>query len=605
MIGPVFALEWLRTGRRRRAHVLRWIFGAVLIVQLFSAYSAYALHAATPGAMADMASEFLRWTLLEQFLFVAVVTPALVAGTITDEKTRGTLETLLTSQLDAPAIVAGKLLARLADVSVLTLVALPLVAVASSLTGIGPAFVFGQAVVTILTAIGLSSVSILASVWSRHTRSAVLAVYLLIVAAVTLYVGHWWTLPAWVRWLDPIFVLRPAYEGGSAWEFLRRLGQSFAVWSCLSAVCVALASWRLRPAYLKQLAVRRRWHSVAHWLPRPAPSWNPLTWKESYCGRRIPRWLGLPAVSVATFVVCLQGMMTPAGAGAPPPAPAEVIMNLGWFAIAFLALLVAVHASGAITTERERQTWDGLMCSPMNHRDILAGKIRGIVAGAWPYVPAFALACALAANLVLHDWNAAVYTCGAGSLTTAALLAIYLPAFAKALWSALAVLWSLAAGSTVFAAVTVSLAIAWLSMTFVAAVGIWSSVRCRSSWRSLTLTSFVTLGGGTVLTCASAPVAGVTTLLGMLTVGLLESLVSAVADSSFSDRLQNDVVLALVPLFIAVGVALVFWLVARSLLLAAEVHLARTERIPSGRIRQLVIEQSRRERTEAQALQSA
>lgn len=602
MIGPVFALEWLQAGRRRRAHVLRWTFGAALVIQFVIAYSEYTLHAAMPGALAGFASGFLGRVLVQQFLFVAIVTPGLVAGTITDEKTRGTLESLLTTQIDAPAIVVGKLLARLADVIVLTLVALPMVALAGSYAGVGAAFVFGQAAVTILTAFGLSSVSILASVWTRHTRSAVLSVYLLVAAAVTLYLGRWWPLPAWASWFDPLHVLRPAYEGGSVAEFFRRLGQAAFGWGVLGLVCIAIASWRLRPAFLKQLAMRRRWYTVAHWLPRPAPSWNPLAWKESYAGRRIPLWLGLTVVSMLTIATCRHGLTKPSviPAAAKTP-PAEVILYRAWFAIGFLALLVAVHASGAVTTERERQTWDGLMGSPMNYRDILTGKIRGIISNAWPYALAFALSSAAIANLDRHDSFAVVLGGCAVSATLASLVAIYCPELTTFVWTALAALWSLAAGPAVFAVVMVSLAVAFFVMRFVACVGIWSSVRCASSWRSLMMTSLLAIGGGTALTCASAPVAGITAAIGMIVVGLLNVLVGAVAEVPWTDIWYADATLALLPLFVAIGVAIVFWLVARSLLIAAEVYLARTERIPTGRIRQLIVEQERRERVPAKA----
>lgn len=595
MIGPVFALEWLKAGRRRRAHVLRWIFGAALVLQLIHAYSAYSLRAGSPGALADFADGFLIQVLVQQFLFVAVVTPGLVAGTITDEKTRGTLESLLTAQIDAPAIVVGKLLARLADIIVLTLVALPMVAFASSYAGVGPAFVMGQAVVTILTAFGLSSISVLASVWTRHTSSAVFAVYLLVGGAATLYLGRWWSLPSWTAWFDPLYVLRPAYEGSSIAETFRRLGQAAIGWGAIGFVCIALACWRLRPAYVKQLAVRRRWFSVAHWLPRPAPSWNPLAWKETYTGRRIPLWLGLPLVAGVTAATCVPGFTAPATPSGPPPGPAEIIVNRAWFAIGFLALIVAVRSSGAVTTERERRTWDGLMISPMNYHDILLGKIHGIMASAWPYALAFALTCTATA-LMVGDLTGPIMRVAAATLAAAFAVAYFVPGRTTAIWVALAVIWSLAAGPAVFAVITVMLATSWLVMRFVACVGIWSSVRCQSSWRSLMLTSCLAIGGGTVLTCASAPVAGITALLGILSVGLMNTIVGALTEVPLAEMMQDDSLLALTPLFVAVGIAVVFWMVARSLLVAAEMHLARTERIPSKRIRLIVDDDDRRGR---------
>ena len=187
MIGPVFALEWTRTGRRKRTHVLRWVCGAWLVLWFFYAYSHY-LDAGPgkAGVLADFAVTFLEWILLQQFVAVVLLTPVLVAGTITEEKTRGTLEQLFTTQIDSLAIVVGKLLARMTDVVVLTLVVLPMAAFVGPYAGAGPTFLLGRAAVTIFTAFGLSCLSLLASVWTRQTRAAVLAVMVLVTLVIDL-----------------------------------------------------------------------------------------------------------------------------------------------------------------------------------------------------------------------------------------------------------------------------------------------------------------------------------------------------------------------------------------------------------------------------------
>ena len=64
--------------------------------------------------------------LLRVLLFL--LTPAFVAWAITDEKSRGTLQYLLTSSLTTWEIVVGKLLGRLVHLGLLALAALPLFA---------------------------------------------------------------------------------------------------------------------------------------------------------------------------------------------------------------------------------------------------------------------------------------------------------------------------------------------------------------------------------------------------------------------------------------------------------------------------------------------
>src|SRR5262249_48306217 len=78
-----------------------------------------ALRPPTPADTARFASGLVSLILAQQFLLIALVTPAFAAGAITDEKTRGTLQSLLTAHLTPAAIVLGKLFARAVQVGVL------------------------------------------------------------------------------------------------------------------------------------------------------------------------------------------------------------------------------------------------------------------------------------------------------------------------------------------------------------------------------------------------------------------------------------------------------------------------------------------------------
>jgi hypothetical protein len=68
-----------------------------------------------------------------------------------------------------------------------------------------------------------------------------------------------------------------------------------------------------------------------------------------------------------------------------------------------------------------------------------------------------------------------------------------------------------------------------------------------------------------------------------------------VAESDPSWAAATDFAEALLPLYFAVGVALMYWWAARSLVFAAENYLAANERIPTGRVRLFDVERSRRE----------
>ena len=73
-----------------------------------------------------------------QEILVLVLTPALVAGVIADEKQRKTLHYLMASQLSSAEIVLGKLLVRMLYVAVLLGVSLPILSLLVLLGGVDP-----------------------------------------------------------------------------------------------------------------------------------------------------------------------------------------------------------------------------------------------------------------------------------------------------------------------------------------------------------------------------------------------------------------------------------------------------------------------------------
>jgi hypothetical protein len=63
------------------------------------------------------------------------------------------------------------------------------------------------------------------------------------------------------------------------------------------------------------------------------------------------------------------------------------------------ALMVGVRAAAAISGERESRTWEALLLTPLSTRELIDGKVRGIVQSALPYLAAYALAAILLAWL--------------------------------------------------------------------------------------------------------------------------------------------------------------------------------------------------------------
>src|SRR5262249_12961496 len=115
---------------------------------------------------------------------------------------------------------------------------------------------------------------------------------------------------------DPVYVLAPAWGPPGTWDLAeagRRLAGSVVCWGTLGAVCLGLAVCRLRPAYVRELESTRpgggRWYS-----PERVPvDDEPVQWRERHVEglaptrglRRVPQWLGITLVALATTISSL------------------------------------------------------------------------------------------------------------------------------------------------------------------------------------------------------------------------------------------------------------------------------------------------------------
>lgn len=530
MLGPVFQLEWLHACRRGRHHLFRAAYCGLLCAEvvLFAVFwvlrglgwvSPIAGAAPSPHqAVGELWVAFLQLIVAQHFVVLVLVTPALAAGTIADEKTRGTLGLLLTTDLTTQELIVGKWLGQAWQALLLAAPAVPLVTLLSLLCGIGPAALLSWLLATLLFGMALTTAALLASVWARKTASAVAAVYLL----VGLGLGMVWLTTAWspldLFWSAEVFLQLGA--PGIMPIFL-------LVGVALCGLLLAIAMWRLRPVYARQAAALAPRNAWTRWWRRPPIGANPVRWKECYVAelgalsfvKRWPRWLRLGAVGLLSFVGWM-GIVVAAQHWT-RAALLEISVLVCAAALMFLIAYVGgARASGVISGERERQTWDCLLATPLDPRQLVRGKIWGIIDGAKPYLLAY-LAPAL------------------------------LVTFAAGLWSGLAVLffWFLT----------------WGLLYYQAANGVyWSSVS-SSSWQSL-LKCTATSAGSTLLRAF---------LAGLPASALVLSLISAFVP--FLPLGYPPLVVGCTIALVAPTIVLLFGY-AEELLQAAENSIARQER---------------------------
>jgi ABC-type transport system involved in multi-copper enzyme maturation permease subunit len=414
---------------------------------------------------------------------VTLLVPGYVAGAVALEKEARTLEALLGTDLLNREIILSKLLVRLGNLTLMLITGLPILSLLQFAGGIDPDLVLAGFAGTLVTLASLVSLSILNSVYAKRARDAILYTYLEMAAYVALtglsaYLPVAIAVPGFS--LGPVYVsigsvlaiftagnpvlalgrlTTPLALGGRLGDVLPDVLAEYALFHGLAAVLFAAwASLALRAVYLKQAhgETRKTSRGLRRWRPRVGN--RPMLWKEVVAdpGWRL-NWFGRTALLclvAASFIPplyfeTLRGTIRSEQLG---QAFGDWARVLGTILACLLLVVVAVRAATAVSGERERQTLESLLTSPLDSTAILSAKWLGTVLSVrWGWL-----------------WLGAVWTWG---LAEAALHPLALP-LAAAVWLVYA--------------------------SLLATIGLWCSIVCRTSMQALVTTLFLAsvLGAG-------------------------------------------------------------------------------------------------------------
>jgi ABC-type transport system involved in multi-copper enzyme maturation permease subunit len=431
LFGPVLFYDLIRLARRGRYALLRCLYALFLLLMLSSVYSSHKAAIFSgggrlrPSDMASLAESFFSMFMVAQFLAVGLLTPVYVAGAVCEEKERRTLEFLLATDLRNREIVLSKLVSRLANLSLLVLTGLPVLSLTQFLGGVDPDLVLAGFAATALTMVGLAGLSTLCSVYSRKARTAIILTYALMAIYFTCSGLVLMLLSAYPKAagfslgfgansitvqdlsdglnagnpLSALFELGQALGGGqSLANVLPGMLRNYAVFHVLlELVSSTWAVLRLRAVFLHETygepQSRRRRGIPFLRRHRPAVSNQPILWKEvftesglhlNWFGRII---MGLLVIGSFVPIVWMEVWRYFYASGTTTNQSAEVnvyVRGVGTV-VACLALLgIAIRASSSVSGERDRQTWDSLLTTPLGASDILYGKwIGSIVSVRW------------------------------------------------------------------------------------------------------------------------------------------------------------------------------------------------------------------------------
>jgi ABC-type transport system involved in multi-copper enzyme maturation permease subunit len=435
LFGPVLFYDLITAARRGRYVLLRCGYALALLLVLYTAYAGLGetgrMGRLTASDIARFGESFFSIFMLAQFAAVVLFTPAYCGGAIADEKDRQTLEYLLATDLRNREIVLSKLAARLANLGLLLFAGLPILSLTQLWGGVDPMLILAGFTAIGLTMLSIGSLSILQSVYARKPRDAIVLTYLVTVtylglsllsrvllgyptlAATALTSGPSpVTVGDLVEWFNagnlPVAVskLRAAVAAGLALDAeVPGLLHTYTLFhGAVAVVCGAWAVARLRAAALVAphrhavRAGRRAWYRF-----RPRIGRDPVLWKEVFAepGLTFTRFgrilVGL--IVLASFIpaVWLGGQFvidywypTPVNQPWLAVSRAYIWDQLGlainqWVRVvgtlvACLTLVgVAVRAAGSISGERDRQTFDNLLTTPLATRTILFAKWLGSI----------------------------------------------------------------------------------------------------------------------------------------------------------------------------------------------------------------------------------
>ena len=426
--GPVCHFDLVRMARRGRLFALRFAFGMLVLGIMAVNYVGqsgpgrlwYSPGELSIGALAQFGRALCASIMAAQAALVLGLTPALVADAIASERTRKTLHYLLDSPLGSGEIVLGKLAARLLGVGVYPALALPILSLLTLIGGISPAGLVLGSLALASSAYFLASLSLLASVLARRPRDAVGAAYSLTAAWLILppFLDVWTPIllrTRWARiaeairavnaWVWPASPLGLVTNAGSIFSGGADALAGLVFWMVGSQVVygtlfIALAAWQLRPSFRRHEGREGRQTASTRLARRYFPvrpcGDDPVFWKEAFfsgaaggLGGKIARVIviGLLVVAVIGTLVASRFAFRELlqhgyGNGPPNVYGQRMALNIGLrygcaIVMGIWMLWLASQTAAGISSEREQDTWIGLLATPLEGSEILRGKMLG------------------------------------------------------------------------------------------------------------------------------------------------------------------------------------------------------------------------------------
>jgi ABC-type transport system involved in multi-copper enzyme maturation permease subunit len=375
---PLLAKELTELANRQRTYVVRFLYAAGLFIG-----GMITLYSTLGGEAGDVrlgaGREIFRELVELQFWLILIFLPATASGALTIEKERDSLALLLLTTMPPWSILIQKFLSRLTPMLSFLLLALPLLAVAYSYGGVATGELIASIVLLLLFAAQVCAVAVMCSAYCRTTPEALILTYCVLVV---------------------LFIVPPMWPP-HLFALIRTSGQQMGIYPLVmmgvvtvgGVIAVSLILGRIFLQSRAFVPPRNVLLQAFQWLDRLFVEMNSVTGGIVLVndGASLPEdrplaWRETAKKSLGTvrylFRVCTALELPILFVGASINI-STVQANSAMSALLFVlwgiaAVMICVHASGVITSERSRQTLDVLLAAPLSGADLLQQKMAGV-----------------------------------------------------------------------------------------------------------------------------------------------------------------------------------------------------------------------------------
>lgn len=391
---PLLTKELIEQAQSKRTYILRVVYAVILYGFALFQYSGVGLPGGPSGLMNFGRGHDLFGQLVAiQAALIFLLLPAITSGALTIEKEKDTLAILLLTKLKPWTIIFEKYFSRILAMGTYQLLSLPLFAIIYGMGGVELYEVTAAIGMLISVTMFVAAVSILCSTWFRTTSTAFVMTYVAILLSYLMIAQQ-------LRWLffgglgsDNTLILFAASSGQYPSPF-----KAF-IWSLLSfpvmgsLVCLLVASKALvERAFVKpRNLVLEFFHHADTFFQNlnesttggiilvndsvKLPESNPIAWRETQ-----KKSLGTFRYQFRVLMFLLTPLIYTISLQLQDPVR-DFTLSFHQYPVFFWivsTVCLIIHSTGAIPSERVRQTFEVLLVLPISSESIIRQKLSGV-----------------------------------------------------------------------------------------------------------------------------------------------------------------------------------------------------------------------------------